>query len=35
MDGAWRTRAEIDAAMRDRPRDFAGSFRLIWSRLVW
>jgi isopentenyldiphosphate isomerase len=35
MDGAWRTRAEIDDAMRDRPRDFAGSFRLIWSRLVW
>ena len=35
MDGAWYERAALDAAMRDRPRDFAGAFRHIWQRLVW
>lgn len=35
MDGAWYARAELDAAIRDRPRDFAGAFRHIWARLTW
>jgi isopentenyldiphosphate isomerase len=35
MDGAWYERAEIDAALRDRPRDFAGAFRYLWPKLVW
>ena len=35
MDGAWYGRAELDAAMRERPRDFAGAFRHIWARLTW
>jgi hypothetical protein len=35
MDGAWFTREELEAALRERPRDFAGSFRFIWSQLSW
>jgi isopentenyl-diphosphate delta-isomerase type 1 len=35
MDGAWYERAELDAAMLERPRDFAGAFRHIWGRLSW
>lgn len=35
MDGAWYERAELEAALRDRPRDFAGAFRYIWDRLAW
>ena len=35
MDGAWYDRAELDAALRERPRDFAGAFRYLWSRLSW
>jgi isopentenyldiphosphate isomerase len=35
MDGAWYERAALDAAMRQRPRDFAGSFRYLWARLPW
>ncbi|MEY4487681.1 MAG: hypothetical protein RIQ79_189 [Verrucomicrobiota bacterium] len=33
MDGAWYERAEVDRAMRERARDFAGAFRYIWGRL--
>jgi isopentenyldiphosphate isomerase len=35
MDGAWFERAALDAALRERPRDFAGAFRYLWSRLPW
>jgi isopentenyldiphosphate isomerase len=35
MDGAWFSRSEIDAAIRERPRDFAGAFRFLWTRLAW
>jgi Isopentenyldiphosphate isomerase len=35
MDGAWYERAALDAAIRERPRDFAGAFRYIWERLPW
>ncbi len=35
MDGAWYERAALDAAMRERPREFAGAFRYLWERLPW
>lgn len=35
MDGAWFERAAIDAAIQERPRDFAGAFRHLWARLSW
>ena len=35
MDGAWFTRAEVEQALRERPRDFAGSFRYLWAQLSW
>ncbi len=35
MDGLWFERSELTVAMRERPREFAGSFRYIWERLVW
>lgn len=35
MDGAWYERAALDAAIRDRPREFAGAFRHLWTRLPW
>jgi isopentenyl-diphosphate Delta-isomerase len=35
MDGGWYERAALDAAMRERPRDFAGAFRHLWARLPW
>jgi isopentenyl-diphosphate Delta-isomerase len=35
MDGAWFERASVDAALLERPRDFAGAFRHIWSSLAW
>lgn len=35
MDGAWYERAALDAAMRERPREFAGAFRHLWARLTW
>jgi isopentenyl-diphosphate Delta-isomerase len=33
MDGRWWTRAEIDEAVRERPRDLAGAFRYLWAQL--
>lgn len=35
MAGEWFERDAVTAAMRERPRDFAGSFRYIWERLPW
>ncbi|MBC8010779.1 MAG: NUDIX domain-containing protein [Burkholderiales bacterium] len=35
MDGAWYGREELETALRDRPREFAGAFRYIWARLPW
>ncbi len=35
MDGAWYGRDELDAALRERPEEFAGAFRHLWARLVW
>jgi hypothetical protein len=35
MDGRWFTRAEIDVAVQERPRDFAGAFRYFWAKLDW
>lgn len=31
--GAWYTSAEIDAALRERPAEFARSFRHVWSEV--
>jgi isopentenyl-diphosphate Delta-isomerase len=33
MDGAWYERADLDRAMGERARDFAGAFRYLWARL--
>jgi len=35
MDGRWYGREELEEAMGERPREFSGSFRFIWERLVW
>jgi isopentenyl-diphosphate delta-isomerase type 1 len=35
MAGAWFERDAVTRAMRERPKDFAGSFRYIWSQLPW
>jgi isopentenyldiphosphate isomerase len=35
MDGAWFERAAVDAAIRERPKEFAGAFRYLWARLNW
>lgn len=35
IEGAWFIRSDLDAALRERPRDFAGAFRHIWARMVW
>ncbi len=35
MAGAWLGRDEVDAALKERARDFAGAFRFIWTRLTW
>jgi isopentenyl-diphosphate Delta-isomerase len=35
MDGAWFERAQVDALVRERPREFAGAFRYLWARLPW
>lgn len=35
MDGAWYERADLDRALRERSRDFAGAFRYLWARLPW
>lgn len=35
MGGGWFTRAELDQALRERPQDFASSFRYIWAQLSW
>ncbi len=35
MDGRWFTRAEINEALRERPKDFAGAFRYLWPKLDW
>lgn len=35
MDGAWFGRVELDAALRERPGEFAGAFRHLWLRLPW
>jgi len=29
--GAWFAPAEVDAGLRDRPEEFAGAFRYLWS----
>ena len=35
MYGAWFDRKELTKAIRERPKDFAGSFRYIWTQLPW
>ncbi|MCX6938023.1 MAG: NUDIX domain-containing protein [Verrucomicrobia bacterium] len=34
MDGAWFERESLNKAIRERPKDFAGSFRYIWARFL-